>query len=207
MGIQRQNLKKSFQNNDESQSDCELWENFKSGCESAFKSIYFLHYYALYHYALNISKDETVSLDAIQDLFSDLWGSRKRLGHVLSIKAYLLSSLRRRVLQKLKRKRRKQVLALEFFTFDPDIEFSPEILMIQRENDLFRQAAVREALNELSKRQKEVVYLRFFLDISYKEVAQVMGINYQSVLNHHQTAIQKLRNNEALLRAASRGKL
>lgn len=207
MGVINHKLHKDVLDHNNPISDCELWNSFKSGDHLAFKSIYFDYYYLLYQYALNISKDETVSIDVIQDLFSDLWDSRNKLGKVLSIKAYLLSSLRRRVLQKLKQKRRKQVLALELFTFAPDLEFSPEILMIQREKDLFRQSIVRQALNELSKRQKEVVYLRFFLDVSYMEVAQVMGIQYQSVLNHYQAALKKLRSNGTLLKAVSWGRV
>lgn len=184
-------------------TDSELWGLFKKGDEAAFKTIYFKNYPLLYQYALNISKDEHVSDDVIQDMFSSLWHTRRNLGVAVSIKAYLLSSLRRRVLLKLKQIRRKQVLALELFTFNPDIEFSPEMVMIREEGDFFKRSIVKEALNQLSKRQKEVIYLRFYQDIPYKEVAKVMGINYQSVLNYCQAALQVLRNNEALLRAMS----
>lgn len=184
-------------------SEAALWALFREGDVAAFQRIYFNHYQFLFQYAWNISKDDHVSSDAIQDLFSDLWHSRKNLSEAVSVKAYLLSSLRRRVLLKLKQIRRKQVLALEFFTLHPDIEFSPEMIMIREEGDFFRRSMVKEALNQLSKRQKEVIYLRFYQDISYQEVAKVMGINYQSVLNYYQAALKKLRDNPKLLRAAA----
>lgn len=184
-------------------SDAALWTLFRDGDEAAFQRIYFNHYQLLFQYAWNISKDDHVSSDAIQDLFSDLWHGRRNLSAAVSVKAYLLSSLRRRVLLKLKQIRRKQVLALELFTLHPDIEFSPEMIMIREEGDFFRRSIVKEALNQLSKRQKEVIYLRFYQDVSYQEVAKVMGINYQSVLNYYQAALQKLRENPTLLRAAA----
>src|SRR5690606_8069444 len=110
-----------------------LWERFKKGDEEAFKAIYFEYHHLLLQYALTISNDEQVSHDAIQDLFSNLWHNRRNLGQAVSVKAYLLSSLRRGVLLKLKNIRRKQVLAVELFTFHPDIEFSPEMIMIRKE--------------------------------------------------------------------------
>ncbi|SFB78031.1 RNA polymerase sigma factor, sigma-70 family [Parapedobacter composti] len=183
--------------------DAELWELFKKGDEAAFKRIYFRNYPMLHQYARNICKDEHVSDDVIQDMFSDLWHSRRNLGVAVSIKAYLFSSLRRRILLKMKQIRRKQVLALELFTFNPDIEFSPEMVLIREEGNYFRRSIVKEALNQLSKRQKEVIYLRFYQDIPYKEVAKIMGINYQSVLNYCQKALQILRTNDALLRVVS----
>src|SRR5690554_1826172 len=109
-------------------SDTVLRALFRDGDEAAFQHLYFNHYQLLFQYGWNISKDDHVSNDAIQDLFSDLWHSRKNLSAAVSVKAYLLSSLRRRVLVKLKQIRRKQVLALELFTLHPDIEFSPEMI-------------------------------------------------------------------------------
>lgn len=183
--------------------DDELWELFKKGDELAFKEMYFKHYPMLYQYGFNICHDEDVCDDVIQDMFSDLWHTRRNLGIALSIKAYLFSTLRRRTLQRLRQIRRKQVIALELFTRNPDIEFSPEMIMIREEGDFFKRSIIKDALNQLSKRQKEVIYLKFYQEISYKEVAEVMGINYQSVLNYSQKALQVLRANDALLRIVS----
>src|SRR5690606_16937283 len=134
------------------------WTLFKKGDEEAFKHIYFKHYPKLHQYALNICGDEHVCNDVIQDMFSDLWHSRRKLSVAISVKAYLFSILRRRILLRLKQIRRKQVLALELFTLNPDIEFSQEMIIIREEGDYFKRSIVKEALNQLSKRQKEVIY-------------------------------------------------
>ena len=202
-----QNLQKTSNTTSMNLQGESLWLQFKEGDEQAFKTIYFKHYSLLYQYALEISKDEHVSDDVIQDMFSDLWHKRRKLGDAVSIKAYLLSTLRRRVLLRMKRNRRKQALALEVFTFNPDIEFSPEMIRIREEGKFFKRSIIQQALNQLSKRQREVIYLRFYHNISCKEVARVMNINYQSVINHCQSALQMLRKNEVLLRAVSRDQL
>lgn len=187
----------------ESVSEIELWDSFKKGDEVSFKSIYSIHYSMLHQYAFNICKDDQITIDALQDLFSDLWHSRRRLGPVTSIKAYLFSSIRRRVLVKLKKNRRKQVLALEIFTHHPDIEFSQEMIRIREEKDFFRKSIIKEALSVLSKRQREVIYLRFYQEIPLNEVAEIMNIKYQSVVNLCQSALKNLRNNSKLLRVVS----
>jgi RNA polymerase sigma factor (sigma-70 family) len=76
----------------------------------------------------------------------------------------------------------------------PDIGFSPEEIVIKREEYTELQGKIEQLLNELPKRQKEVIYLRYFEDMDHAQIAAVMGINYQSVLNLAQKALQKLRS-------------
>jgi RNA polymerase sigma factor (sigma-70 family) len=55
-------------------------------------------------------------------------------------------------------------------------------------------------LNNLSRRQREVIYLRYYDDLTYEEISQVMGLNYQSVMNHLHKALKALRSNQSLRR-------
>jgi DNA-directed RNA polymerase specialized sigma24 family protein len=48
-------------------------------------------------------------------------------------------------------------------------------------------------LNELPARQREVVYLRYFQDLGIEEIAQVLSVNYQSVLNALSRAMKNLK--------------
>jgi RNA polymerase sigma factor (sigma-70 family) len=110
--------------------------------------------------------------------------------------------VRRKVLKKLKSNRRKQVVALELFTHDLNIEFSPEMILIEEEESYFKRAIVKDALNDLTKRQREVIYLKFYQELSYAEISEIMDMKYQSVLNLFQRALIKLRDNPMLLRVS-----
>ena len=182
-----------------SSDDANLWSAFKMDDEDAFKTIYFSHYDGLFQYAMKICNDDTLCADAIQDLFSELWISRKKLGDVISIRAYLFSSVRRRVMIKLKANRQKQVIALEMVTRSPDIEFSTEMIRIREESLSLKRLVIKDVLNDLPKRQKEVIYLRFYQELSYTEIAEVMNMKYQSVQNLFGRALTKLRENPVLL--------
>ena len=74
-------------------------------------------------------------------------------------------------------------------------EFSSEELKIKQEFTAIRLALLTKLLNALSLREKEVVYLKYYSGLKTTEIAEVMEISYQSVLNTLQKAFVKLRKN------------
>jgi DNA-directed RNA polymerase specialized sigma24 family protein len=52
---------------------------------------------------------------------------------------------------------------------------------------------VRQLVARLSKRQQEVIYLRFYGDIEIEEIAEIMHLNRQSVYNLLHDALKELR--------------
>src|SRR6201985_3714086 len=80
----------------------------------------------------------------------------------------------------------------------PDIDFSPEEIVVRNEEYENLQTRIAALLNELPRRQKEVIYLRYFEEMDYTQIAEVMGIHYQSVLNLTQKALLKLRSADLL---------
>jgi RNA polymerase sigma-70 factor (ECF subfamily) len=52
---------------------------------------------------------------------------------------------------------------------------------------------VVHAINQLSNRQKEIVYLKLYQQLSYEEVSEIMQINYQAARNLFYQAIKSLR--------------
>jgi RNA polymerase sigma factor (sigma-70 family) len=54
------------------------------------------------------------------------------------------------------------------------------------------------AISMLNPRQKEAIYLRFQLDLSYEEISRLLGINYQSARNLIHRSILKIRERMSL---------
>jgi RNA polymerase sigma factor (sigma-70 family) len=75
----------------------------------------------------------------------------------------------------------------------PDLEFSQEEVLVRKEEDQQVVQKVLELLNNLPTRQKEVVYLFFFENMSISQISEVLEINYQSVMNLKQRALLKMR--------------
>jgi RNA polymerase sigma factor (sigma-70 family) len=53
--------------------------------------------------------------------------------------------------------------------------------------------SIRDAINRLPERQKEVIYLRYILDFKNEEIAQIINITHQAVRNTLYKAIENLR--------------
>ena len=176
----------------------DIWLAFQRGEERAFAFMFHTHYNDLYNYALKISRNETLSKDVIQELFASLWRTRQQLGAIKAIKPYLMKSLRRSLLRSLSK--HKNLLIKMRATPVPDILFSPEEVIMQDESTQGRRELVLRQLNTLSPRQREVIYLRYYDNLAYEEIAQVMGLHYQSVMNHLHKALKSLRSNPALRR-------
>lgn len=50
-----------------------------------------------------------------------------------------------------------------------------------------------QALAQLSNRQKEIIYLKFYQELNYDEVSEIMNINYQAARNLLYQSIKSLK--------------
>lgn len=133
--------------------------------------------------------------DCLQDLFQDLWISREHLtANIGNVRYYLISSLRRRLLRALRKDRRYQHReSWEAFEFEYTLPLENQL--IQHETIEEQKRLLQEALSNLSRRQREAIYLRFFQNLSYTEVADIMSMQVDSVYNTISKAIGILKKN------------
>ena len=172
------------------------WNRALEGDTEAFRAIHQELFKGLYNYALKLLQDGELANDAVQDLFVKVWVRRGNIGAVRKVKPYFFTALRRQALNHL---RDSHWRALQIGDVPrPDIDFSPEEIVVRNEEYANLQARIAALLNELPRRQKEVIYLRYFEEMDYNQIAEVMGIHYQSVLNLTQKALQKLRQADLL---------
>jgi RNA polymerase sigma-70 factor (ECF subfamily) len=160
----------------------ECWSAFKKGDEKAFVTLHDLFFHALYDYALRMLQDPDLSYDAIQELFLKLWEKRNSLPEVQFVKAYLMRCLRSAILNKLRSLKLYELkIAARYHT--PDIEFSPEEIRIEKESASFNSSQLTQMINTLPAHQKEIIYLRFYEGLSYKDISRILNVNYQSLVN------------------------
>jgi RNA polymerase sigma factor (sigma-70 family) len=172
------------------------WLQVLEGDTYAFQSIHGELFRGLYDYALKLLQDGELANDAVQELFVKIWVKRAVIGPLKKVKPYFFTALRRQVLNQL---RNLQLRELRIGALPrPDIDFSPEEIVVRNEEYLSLQGKIAAVLNELPKRQKEVIYLHYFEEMDYTQIAEIMGIHYQSVLNLTQKALQKLRSADLL---------
>jgi len=171
-----------------------LWMEIREGSEEALAKLFCSYYSHLFNYGFKIVSKEALVKDAIQELFLTLWNKRNQINEAYSVKSYLFHSLRRILLRTVsKQKNRTDRNRTYVDNFFEEI-YNIEELMIHFETERNKKQQLAEAIDSLSKRQKEAIFLKFFEGLSNREIATVMEINRQSVYNHVSSAIRKLQN-------------
>ncbi len=156
-----------------------LWNLLRAGSGEAFEQI-FRHYYpSLLNYGLRFNKDEEEVKDCIQILFMNIWERKAFLGNSDSIRNYLLASLRRLILKRAKAN--PLTIALDDDESLFHVELSAEMKMIHDQTLKENVISLQKAIQNLPARQKEALYLRFYNDQSFAEIARIMNISTRAV--------------------------
>lgn len=159
-------------------SDFALWKSFKGGDLSAYSLIYRKYFFVLYQYGKKISDDKELIKDCIQDLFIKIWNNRESLSDTTSVKYYLFTSLKHKLLDALalpNQRLRVKMDVMDFETVD-EAHSNHESFDPEKEKIL-------KAITKLSKHQQKVLELKFYKNQSNQEIAKELGITIQSVYN------------------------
>jgi RNA polymerase sigma factor (sigma-70 family) len=169
-------------NSNPTDANAVLWLKFKSGDAAAFGELSQVHYRALYNYATKFSSDSEFIRDCIQELYLDLWERRAFLSETAFVKSYLLKALRHRLIKESVRlKRFKEPREL---LFDADgADLSVEATIIENEHLKHQIKRLNQIVSHLSKRQQEIIYLRFYQNLENEDISHVMNLGRQSVAN------------------------
>jgi RNA polymerase sigma-70 factor (ECF subfamily) len=166
----------------------EIWgDSFRQGNKNALAVLFERYYQILFQYGIKVCRDTELINDSLQDLFIEIWQQRQP-APLLSIQAYLIKALRYKLIRAAKKSQLTQ-------SDPPDtpFEMSHEHFMIQSEQDNANVKALIQQLNQLSPRQREIIFLRYYQRLSYREICEIMHIEYQVARNQLSMALKKLR--------------
>lgn len=175
------------------QEEKEIWKSFKQGNREALAVIFKNNYAVLHNYGLRICGKEAMVEDCLQDFFIYIFDHRDTLADLDVIRPYLFKSFRRMLLRQMNKASKTQSLISPIDLPIPDIYFSAEDLMIKQEVVSVQNEVLLEMLNNLPKRQREVIYLKYYNGLSISEIEDVMSISYQGIVNKLHRAIKSLR--------------
>jgi RNA polymerase sigma factor (sigma-70 family) len=160
-------------------SDKKIWDDFRNGESYATSHIYYQHVQMLFRYGKKFSKDDELIKDTIQDLFLDLIRTKNNLGETDNISFYLLRSFRRKLVSNIQ----KQNLTIDsnrVKEVEAVIVFSAEKELIEKEELTYREEMIKNALSELSNKQREILFYRFTCNFEYRQICEIMSLKYDS---------------------------
>lgn len=158
--------------------DSGLVEQLASGSKEAFSKVYKDFSERLFKYGYHLVNEKSVVEDAIHDVFVALWTNRQQLLKIQSLRAYLLSSVRHAILRKVTTERRNLLKNNQWVS--ENLLFGNKSRFEEEEEKI---KAVRNAVNLLTDKQREIIYLRFYQELSYSDISNLLEIDLQHAYN------------------------
>ena len=174
------------------EKDHELWARFLKGDEQVMSLIYLRHVNALFDYGCKISSDQGLVKDCIQDIFCTIIKNRTSLSYTDNIRLYLFKALKRKIIRELQKKNKLQFTDEER-QIGFDVSFIHGFDHVESGLSSKQKTDLINAVESLTSRQKEAIYLRFTRGMDYEEISMILNLNYQSARALIHRAIGKLR--------------
>ena len=171
--------------------DSELWDLFRAGDEVAYTQLIKKYSKVVFNYGFRICQDKDFLKDCVQDVFLELWNRKERISPTPAVKWYLFKAVRLRIFREQSKWHIGEPLD-ENYEFL--VEFNIETKIITDLENLELSNKIRQVLNTLPPRQREIMYLRFYEGLDFDSIAQIMEISKQSVHNLLQKAYKNFRS-------------
>lgn len=162
----------------------------RSGDADALRNLYDIYYQYLFGAGFSLCMSRELTSDCIQDLFLSIWSTRKKIPHVSSVGAYLHISLRRKMINILKQ---EQLLLFHISEEDYEKDFSYEEIIVGFQAEQEIRLKLDKALSQLTKKQKDVIRLRYYENKKFEEIAQLMNTEPRTIYEHMYEAMKQLR--------------
>lgn len=175
-----------------------LWRAIRNNDLEAFTEMYKSYYQFLFANGLRVNGNKDLVKDAIHELFLEIWKSRTRLPEVSHIGYYLRTILRRKIIKGVPQQQWRSLEELPS-GHDEAAEFSYEEQLVRLQTDEEMKQKVRNAIHSLSRKQLEVIRMKFFDEKSYAEIADLTATTPRTVYNQVYEALKILRKCLGLL--------
>ena len=157
-----------------------------AGDERAFAALYDRFAVRMYRTALRMLGCREDAEDVVQDVFMAAVRSRERLGDVRDLTAYLFAALHRAAGRCALR--RGRVIQLSPTASDEAIA-PVEQIMLDNPN-WYR---LQQAIHTLPDEQREVITLKIDGELTFAQIAQIMGVSISTVASRYHYALKKLK--------------
>ncbi len=172
-------------------TDVELLERFTNeGDQRAFGEIYDRYFGVMYSHAQKMLKDTALACDLVQDIFVHILLGKADLTSAKSIKGYLYSMTRNKILNHFVREKVEQKYqSFQRYALQHRHETIDGILIAKE-----LQETIDAEVRNLPPKMREAFELSRGTDLTYKEIAQKTGSTEETIRKHIYTAMKRLRS-------------
>lgn len=149
-----------------------------------FEYIYIHHWEKLYAFCYRMTRDEHISQNIVQDIFTDLWERREDV-NIISIESYLFRAAKNQVLKEYRKKKLDTTVMEDKFE-DYLVDHIPTL-----ETELIEK--LYTLLENLPEKRKEILVMNKIKEMGVEEIATTLNISKQTVKNQISSALKQLR--------------
>lgn len=157
----------------------------------AFEKIFRSYYERLCNYAYGFLDSSQRSEDVVQAVFLKIWDQREDWDPKTTVSQYLFTAVRNRALNVLRHERIKEDSEEEVSRIFQELK-EPSSTDDQNTEEL--QKAIQNAIDDLPPRRREIFLLSRRSGLTYREIANVLGISVNTVSTQMGRALESLRN-------------
>lgn len=170
-----------------------------AGDEDAFSFFYKFFINDMYSYGRSLGADNIHVIDAVQDVFVEVFYEKPQLKSVDHFKHFLLKSLKNRLYDLFKSKAYSKSADIEEEVLSFSIKTTVLDEIIEEEDRITIEQKIEKLLSVLTPLQKEAVYLRYIQDLEYSEISEIMNKSEGSIRKLVSQAIIKIRKENKIL--------
>lgn len=174
-------------------NDEKLWSGLKNGDKDMFLALYKKYYHCLLFIGFREIKDAQLVKDTIQKLFLYLWEKKDTIQDARNIKSYLVTSFLRTLTADWKKSGKTGGLQVVWNSNPEDPHPNPEEKLIRKDEHYHLIKILADRINDLPKRQKELIVFRFYEGLTYEEIVDITGLSHRTVYNKIHEGLKKLK--------------
>lgn len=163
------------------------WRAMTHDADAAIESLYVAHWHQLVRLSVLLVRDAGQAEEVVQDAFVELHRRWARLDDPERAPAYL----RQTVVNRSRSALRHRGVVQRHLARQHHVETAPSADEPALADS--RRRSVLDALQQLPRRQREVIALRYYLDLSEAEIAETLGISRGAVKSHASRGAAALR--------------
>jgi RNA polymerase sigma factor (sigma-70 family) len=172
--------------------DALLLARIEAGDDRALAEVYDEHGGMVFGIARRVTRDEQLACDVSQEVFTCLWELPERVDLTKgSLRAFLAMLAHRRAVDEVRRSERRTRVQASLML--PEQSEGPEEDVIEAAATAWRSNRLREVIKALSDEQRTALHLAYFDGLTYRQVAEVLGIPEGTAKSRLRLGLRRLR--------------
>lgn len=169
----------------------ELLRRISCDDEHAFNELFSLYRNRLYAYLVKVTKSKETAEEATLDVFLKIWNARKILCEINNFETFIFRVVHNKAIDYLRMARTSRLQQQEIWH-----DIDSLVLAAGADEKLLKaetEAAINEAVRQLSPQRQEVFRLSREEFLSYDEIAEKMNLSRNTIKNHLSAALGFIR--------------